>query len=325
MADRETDDHSGVETTGHEWDGIKELDNPLPRWWLWTWYGCIAVAIVYWVLMPAWPGISGYTRGTLGQSDRAAVKTELSALQKVRGAGALKLKTASLEQIEKDPELQAYALQVGQSVFGDNCATCHGAGGGGGKGYPNLRDDVWLWGGRLEDIQHTLTVGVRSGHPQARGETMMPAFGRDQLVTPDQVADLTEYVVALSGRKANRAAVTRAASVYAVQCVSCHGPAGTGDRTKGAPDLTDAEWLNGPDRESIRSQIWNGRNGVMPTWEARFSPETIKALAVYVHVNSGGEGAPPPPPAPTAAPTPAATPAPAKVAANTAVAGPAGR
>jgi cytochrome c oxidase cbb3-type subunit 3 len=288
MAEREIDDHSGVETTGHEWDGIKELDNPLPRWWLWVFYGSIAVAVVYWVLMPAWPGISGYTRGTLGQSDRTNVSRELAGLQKLRGAGAIKLRTASLEQIETDPQLQSYAMQVGQSVFGDNCATCHGAGGGGGKGYPNLRDDVWLWGGTLEDIQHTITVGVRSGHPQARGETVMPAFGRDQMLTSGQVADLVEYVVALSHRPADAQAVGRARQTFADQCAACHGPNGAGDPVKGAPNLTDAEWLYGSDRDAIHSQIWNGRNGVMPTWGARFSPETIKALAVYVHANAGG-------------------------------------
>ncbi|MFZ5718221.1 MAG: cytochrome-c oxidase, cbb3-type subunit III [Pseudomonadota bacterium] len=288
MSERERDEHSGTETTGHEWDGIKELDTPLPRWWLWVWYGSIIYAIVYWVLMPAWPGITGYTKGLRDHSDRANVVQELAKLEAIRGAGAVKLKTASLEQIERDPELQAYALQVGQSVFGDNCATCHGAGGGGAKGYPNLRDDVWLWGGTLEDIRHTIEVGVRSGHPQARGETMMPAFGRDQMLTDAQISDLTEYVVALSGRKADRAAVARATQTYADQCVSCHGPTGTGDLAKGAPNLTDAEWLYGSDRASIRGQIWSGQNGVMPHWGERFSPETIKALAVYVHANAGG-------------------------------------
>jgi cytochrome c oxidase cbb3-type subunit 3 len=299
MSERERDDHSGTETTGHEWDGIKELDTPLPRWWLWTWYGSIAVAVVYWILMPAWPGLTGYTRGLLGQSDRAQVSSELGKLDAVRGQGLVKLKTASLEEIEKDPKLQAYALQVGQSVFGDNCATCHGAGGGGGRGYPNLRDDVWLWGGSPEDIQHTIQVGVRSGHPHARGETVMPAFGRDQMLTSAQIADLTEYVVALSGRKADAAAVGRARQVFADQCAACHGPAGTGDRSRGVPNLTDSEWLFGSGREAVEAQIFNGRNGVMPTWAARFSPETIKALAVYVHANAAGDSGAP---APNAAP-----------------------
>jgi cytochrome c oxidase cbb3-type subunit 3 len=225
----------------------------------------------------------------LGKSDRAQVSQELAKLQAQRGAGLVKLKAASLEQIESDPELQAYALQVGQSVFSDNCAGCHGAGGTGAKGYPNLRDDVWLWGGSLEDIQHTIAVGVRSGHPHARGDTVMPSFGRDGMLTEAQVSDLTEYVVALSHRKADAAAVARARQTFADQCSACHGPAGTGDVARGVPNLTDADWLYGSSREAIHDQIWNGRNGVMPTWEARFSPETVKALAVYVHANAGGD------------------------------------
>ena len=292
MSERERDEHSGTETTGHEWDGIKELDTPLPRWWLWVWYGSIAWAFVYWILMPAWPGITGYTRGVLGRSDRAAVVRELGDLAEHRRAGEARLGAATLQQIEADPELQAYAMQVGQSVFGDNCATCHGAGGAGAKGYPNLRDDVWLWGGSLDEIRHTIQVGVRSGHKQARGETVMPAFGRDQMLSDAQVSDLTEYVVALSGRKAEAVAVSRARQTYADQCSACHGPAGTGDAARGVPNLTDAEWLFGSDRAAIRDQLWNGRNGVMPTWEARFSPETLKALAVYIHANAGGEAEP---------------------------------
>jgi cytochrome c oxidase cbb3-type subunit 3 len=289
MSGPEFDDVAGVETTGHEWDGIKELNNPLPRWWLGVLWITVAVAVVYWVLMPAWPGISGHTRGVLGQSDRADVARQLADLQRVRGEQAARLKSASLEQIERDPELQTYALAVGQSVFGDNCATCHGAGGVGAKGYANLRDDVWLWGaGSLADIHHTLQVGIRSDHAQTR-KSQMPAFGRDQMLTAAQVGDLTEYVVALSGRKADRAAVARAAPTFAAQCTACHGSAGKGDPKQGAPDLTDADWLYGPGREDIAGQIHNGRNGVMPAWGARFDAETLKALAVYIHANAGGE------------------------------------
>ena len=287
MSEPERDEHSGIETTGHEWDGIRELDNPLPRWWLWIFYGCIIFAVVYWVLMPAWPGLNGYTPGVLKQSDRADVAEQLGALRVQRGRGEAMLATASLQQIEADPALQAHALSVGQSVFGDNCATCHGAGGGGTRGYPNLRDDVWLWGGTLEEIEHTLRVGVRSAHPQTR-TSQMPAFGRDGMLSPAQVSDMTEYVVRLSGRPADAAAVGRAQQLYADNCAACHTPTGVGDRLVGAPNLTDREWLYGSDRESIRGQIHNGRNGVMPTWEGRFSPGVIKALAVYVHVNAGG-------------------------------------
>ena len=288
MSERKVDEHSGVETTGHEWDGIRELDNPLPRWWLWVFYASIAFAIVYWVLMPAWPGIRGYTPGLMHNSARANVDKELAQLRTQRGAEAIKLKNASLEQIEKDPELQSYALALGASVFGDNCATCHGAGGTGGKGYPNLRDDVWLHGGTLEQIQHTITYGVRTGEPGAV-TTQMPAFGRDQLLKENEIDDLTEYVVALSHRPANKAAVFRAAPIFRDQCSSCHGVDGKGDQAKGAPNLTDNEYLYGPERADIRGQIWNGRGGVMPTWGKRFDPETIKALTVYVHANAGGQ------------------------------------
>jgi cytochrome c oxidase cbb3-type subunit 3 len=288
MSERKIDEPTGVETTEHEWDGIRELDNPLPRWWLWTWYITMAVAVVYWVLMPAWPGLHGYTHGILHQSDRAKVVRDLAELKTQRGAESAMLHNASLEQIERDPKLQAYALAVGQSIFGDNCATCHGAGGTGGKGYPNLRDDVWLWGGSLEQIQHTITYGVRTGQPGAAG-VQMPAFGRDQMLKPDQVDDLTEYVVALSHRPANAAAIARAAPLFRDQCAACHGPEGTGDQTRGIPNLTDNEWLNGPRREDIHEQIFSGRGGVMPTWGQRFDADTIKALAVYVHANAGGQ------------------------------------
>jgi len=288
MAERETDEVTGTETTGHEWDGIRELDTPLPRWWLWVFYGSILFAVVYWLLMPAWPGVNGYTKGLLHQSDRVNVATELHALDLQRGTGAEMMRKASLEQIEQDPKLQAYAQQVGQSVFGDNCATCHGVGGTGGKGYPNLRDDVWLWGGSLEDIQHTITVGVRSGHKGQRF-SQMPAFGRDEMLPANTIDDLTEYVVKLSGRPADAAAVARAAPIFPEQRASCHGVDGRGLQQFGAPNLTDGEWLYGSDRGAIRGQIHTGAGGVMPTWEGRLSPETIKALAVYIHANAGGQ------------------------------------
>lgn len=280
----------GEPTTGHEWDGITERDTPLPRWWLIVFYATIVFSVIYWVLMPAWPGLHGYTKGLRHYSERAEVAKQLAALHAMRSKEGQSLAAASLDQIEADQKMRDYALAQGASVFGDNCATCHGQGGTGGKGYPNLRDDVWLWGGSLEDIQHTITVGVRSGHPDARGKDVrMPAFGRDQMLKPEQIADLTEYVVALSHRPADAAAVARARQTFADQCAACHGPAGTGDVTRGIPNLTDGDWLNGSSREAISSQIFNGRNGVMPTWQARFSPETIKALTVYVHVNAGGD------------------------------------
>ena len=191
MAERETDEASGTSTTGHEWDGIKELDTPLPRWWLIIFYATIAFSIVYWVLMPSWPLLKDATPGVLHYSERAKVMQDLAALKARRAAEGARLETASLEQIEKDPAMQSYAFAVGQSIFSDNCAPCHGPGGTGGKGYPNLRDDAWLWGGSLEDIQRTITYGVRSGDPEARS-SQMPAFGAS--LTAEQLSDVATFV-----------------------------------------------------------------------------------------------------------------------------------
>jgi len=290
MADHDKDvDHvTGTETTGHEWDGIKELNTPLPRWWLVVFYLCIAWAIGYWIVMPAWPGLTGYSHGLLNHSQRDDVTAQVAALKEARRDKEHTLRTATLQQIQSNPDLQQFALAEGRTLFGDNCAACHGSGGQGAHGYPNLNDDVWLWGGKLQDIQHTITVGVRSTSPDTR-QSQMPAFGRDSMLKPEQVEDLTEYVVHLSGRPADAGAVKRATKLFADNCAMCHGSDGKGNRTMGTPNLTDNEWLYGPTRENIHDQIWNGRGGVMPTWGGRLSPEEIKALAVYVHSLGGGE------------------------------------
>ncbi len=293
MTDRspEVDAHSGVETTGHEWDGIKELNNPLPRWWLFIFWGCIAVSIVYWVLMPAWPalpGMQGNTRGVWEQSDRATLATDLSETAKVRAALAARLSAVDASAILKDHELSALALGLGESAFGDNCATCHGTGARGAKGYPRLADDVWLWGGSLAEIEQTIRYGIRSNDPATR-TSEMPAFGRDEFLTPVQIDDLVEFVRSVSAQQADVAAVERARPVFEQNCASCHGVEARGDRTKGAPNLTDAEWLYGGDRATIRRTIFGPRNGVMPAWSKRLDPATVRALAVYVHSLGGGE------------------------------------
>lgn len=293
MTDRlpEVDTHSGVETTGHEWDGIKELNNPLPRWWRFIFWGSVVFAIVYWVLMPAWPalpGMQGHTPGVLQQSDRDDVSAAVSAARQERSALGAQLMGRDAADILKNHELSQLALSLGDSAFGDNCATCHGSGGRGAKGYPRLADDVWLWGGSLEEIEYSIRHGIRTGSDEARFSEM-PAFGRDQFLTQDQIGDLVEYVTALSGRSAERPAVLRAAPVFQKECSSCHGAEGRGDRTKGAPNLTDADWLYGGDRVSVRRTIFGPRNGVMPAWQDRFDDATIRALAVYVHSLGGGE------------------------------------
>jgi cytochrome c oxidase cbb3-type subunit 3 len=286
--DRDVDEVSGTETTGHEWDGIKELNTPLPRWWLGLFYLCILWAVGYWIVMPAWPGISGYSHGLLNRSQRDTVMAEVGELKAARRLREHALAGATLAQIQSNPDLLQFAMAEGRTAFGDNCAACHGSGGQGGHGYPNLNDDFWLWGGKLADIQHTITVGIRSTDPNTR-QSQMPAFGRDGILKPEQINDLTEYVVRLSGRDADANAVRRAGKLFADNCAMCHGPSGRGDRKMGAPNLTDNDWLYGPGREDIHDQIWNGHGGVMPTWAGRLSPEEIKALAVYVHSLGGGE------------------------------------
>jgi cytochrome c oxidase cbb3-type subunit 3 len=293
MTDRlpEIDRPTGVETTGHEWDGIKELNNPLPRWWLWVFWATVAVSVVYWVLMPAWPalpGLQGYTRGIQGQSDRADVAAEISSMRADRADLSRKLAGTDASAILQDHELSQLALALGESAFGDNCATCHGAGGRGARGYPQLADDVWLWGGSLSEIEYTIRHGVRSGAEGAHTNDM-PAFGRDEFLTRAQVDDLVEHVTALSGREADRAAVERAAPLFAEHCSSCHNEDGRGGKTQGAPNLTDAEWLYGGDRVALRTTIHGPRGGVMPSWQARLDPATVRALAIYVHSLGGGE------------------------------------
>jgi cytochrome c oxidase cbb3-type subunit 3 len=285
---KEVDKHSGTQTTGHEWDGIKELDTPMPRWWVGIFYATIVWAVGYWIVMPAWPTLTGYTRGWLDHSQRDAVTAEVAALKSARAAREKILGNASLAQIQADPSLLQFAMAEGKTVFGDNCAGCHGSGGQGFKGYPNLNDDVWLWGGKLADIQHTVAVGVRSVHPDTR-QSQMPAWGKSGILKPEQIDDLADYVLHLSHRPANPASVARAMPLFKENCASCHGPSGQGQRKDGAPNLTDNEWLYGGSRDEIREQIWNAHSGVMPTWGGRLSPATIKALSVYVHSLGGGE------------------------------------
>lgn len=287
------DEISGVETTGHTWDGIQELNNPLPRWWLYVFYGTVVWAVIYMIFMPAIPALPGTgmtnTPGIRGHSDRALVAEEVSKLNVQRAAASAQLVDASLEEIETDLNLQQFALAMGESAFGDNCATCHGAGGRGAKGYPMLADDIWLWDGTLSGIETTLRHGIRHYEDADTRRNAMPAFGRDGLLTAKEIDDLVQYVVKVSGGEADMAAVNRAAPVFAQQCVSCHGADAKGNRALGAPNLTDADWLFGGEPRDIQQTIYNARNAHMPAWQGRLDDATIKALAVYVHSLGGGE------------------------------------
>jgi cytochrome c oxidase cbb3-type subunit 3 len=285
----EIDKISGTATTGHEWDGIKELNTPLPRWWILTFYACIVWAIGYWIVYPAWPMVSGYTSGVLHYSSRADVAVELANLEKIRGAKMVTLGAASLADIEKDPALLALARARGKSVFGDNCAPCHGSGAAGAKGFPNLNDDDWLWGGTLDQIMQTIEFGARSGHAKTHDSAML-AFGRDGMLKSDQIVTVANYVRSLSGLPTRPGYDPVAGrQIFVENCVSCHGDAGKGNQEVGAPNLTDKIWLYGGDEATIIETVTNGRGGVMPAWTGRLDPSTIKAMAVYVHSLGGGQ------------------------------------
>ncbi|WP_407176037.1 cytochrome-c oxidase, cbb3-type subunit III [Bradyrhizobium sp. STM 3562] len=285
----EIDSVSGTATTGHEWDGIKELNTPLPRWWVYTFYLTIVWAIGYWVLYPAWPLITSNTRGLLGYSSRANVAVELANLDRIRGDKMAALGAASLADIEKDPALLALARARGRTVFGDNCAPCHGSGAAGSKGFPNLNDDDWLWGGTLEQIEQTIRYGARSGNDNGHQGQML-AFGKDGTLKPDEIVTVANYVRSLSGLPTRPGYDAAAgAKIFAENCVACHGENAKGNPELGAPNLTDRIWLYGSDEATIIETITNGRAGVMPAWEGRLDPVTLKAMAVYVHSLGGGK------------------------------------
>ncbi|NQU62259.1 MAG: cytochrome-c oxidase, cbb3-type subunit III [Rhodospirillales bacterium] len=285
---KETDAITGIETTGHEWDGIKELDNPLPNWWRWIFWATIIWSIGYWVAYPALPLISSYSKGMLGYSSRGEVAVELAEAKLAHAGQRVKVASASLEQIRTKPELLEFTLAGGRSAFNVHCTQCHGSGAQGFVGYPNLNDDEWLWGGSLKEIQKTITHGIRNEDDEDARTSAMPAFLRDKVLNPAQISDVADYVLGLSGQSKDQAAQGRGKAIYAEQCAGCHGETGSGDMAQGAPALNNAIWLYGGDKETIVETISNSRGGVMPAWGRILDPVTIKQLAVYVHSLGGG-------------------------------------
>ena len=277
------------QTTGHDWDGIQEYNVPAPRWWLIVWVICIIYAVGYWFFYPAWPTKSGNSKGSLNwtqQSQLAESQQEVFARKNVY---LKKFSQADFAAIKKDPELMEFALNGGRIAFKENCAACHGTGAAGGKGFPNLNDDDWIWGGKIEDIYQTLSFGIRSGHDKTRF-SQMPAFGLDQILKKDEIEAVAEYVMSLSDKAAQGSAVNKKGeAIFKANCVACHGPQGKGDRKVGALNLSDAIWLYGSSKEDIIYSINYARAGVMPYWKGRLDDNTIKALAIYVHSLGGGE------------------------------------
>ena len=286
---REIDDVTGIETTGHTWDGIKELNKPLPRWWVWTFYATIVWAIGYWIVYPAWPTFTGYTKGMWGYSQRAVVADEVKVA--LRGARRNARPACGGNASTRSRAIRICCVSPwprGRRRSRRHCAPCHGRGAQGFAGYPNLNDDDWLWGGAIDDIHKTISFGVRSDRKEARA-SQMPRYGLDKLLEEPQIADVAEYVLSLSGRSESSVAAARGEKVFAEQCASCHGPDGKGKQEQGAPNLTDEIWLYGGSRQAVIESIRTGRGGMMPAWAGRLDPVTLKSLAVYVHSLGGGK------------------------------------
>jgi cytochrome c oxidase cbb3-type subunit III len=283
----EKDAITGKATTGHDWDGVKELDTPLPKWWLYVFYATIVWSIGYYVLYPAWPSLSSHTSGMLGYSARTEIVRDLREQAEQRAPYVSRIRAASLEQIRSDSQLLGFAIAGGRSAFADNCAACHGSGGAGTKGFPSLADDDWLWGGDLQAIHATIRAGIRSAHPDSR-LSLMPRFGLDGMLTAVQVNEVAEYVLSLSATETDKAAAARGAPLFGENCAACHGDKGEGNAELGAPKLSDKVWLYGGDKPSVIQSIAASRNGVMPAWVDRLDEATIKMLTVYVHSLGGG-------------------------------------
>ena len=287
MSAKHIDDLSGVETTGHEWDGIRELNNPLPRWWLWTFYATIVWAISYTVFYPAWPMLTDATKGVLNYSSRGEFASDMVSAKAAQSVINDRIANASLEQILADPQLTQYATAAGAAAFRVNCIQCHGTGAAGGAGYPNLNDDDWLWGGSADAIHQTIAHGIRFADDGETRVSEMPAFG--EILKPDEIRQAAAYVVSLTGTPRDPSMVQPGRQVFMDNCASCHGENAQGNRDLGAPNLADAIWLKVNGETEIAEQIRQPKHGVMPAWQARLGDSTVKELTVYIHSLGGGE------------------------------------
>ncbi|MDR7101025.1 cytochrome-c oxidase, cbb3-type subunit III [Croceicoccus sp. BE223] len=304
MANKRVDQPTGTETVGHEWDGIEELNTPLPRWWLWTFYLTIAWAIGYVVLYPAIPLLEKGTEGVLGWTSRGQLAQEMSLADQARRSVGEALAATDITKLEGNPQLMQQAVAGGRAAFRVHCSQCHGSGAAGSQslGYPNLNDDDWLWGGDLKAIETTLVHGIRQDGDDATRQSVMPSF--NGALDAAQQSALADHVLALGGKgRANPAG----AQIFADNCAACHGATGEGSRELGAPRLNDAIWLYGGTKADIVRQVLNPRMGVMPAWQHKLDPVKITMLAAYVHSLGGGEPTVPEPSLPDPAASAAAS------------------
>ena len=280
------DEATQTHTVGHEWDGIEELDTPMPRWWLWTLYATIVFAIGYCILYPAWPMLDRATAGTLGWSSRGDLARETAEADNGRAKFLTALAQVPIERLPEDSAMMRAAVSGGRAAFRVNCVQCHGSGAAGSTGYPNLNDDDWLWGGDLKAIEYTITNGVRAAGEGKTRTSLMPSFGKDGILQPAQIAAVASHVRNLTGKERGNAGD---AQLFAENCAVCHGADGKGLRQFGAPNLADAIWLFGGSRDAVVASVTTAHAGVMPAWGQRLDAVTIKMLAAYVHSLGGGE------------------------------------
>ncbi|HHB82922.1 MAG TPA: cytochrome-c oxidase, cbb3-type subunit III [Devosia sp.] len=289
MSDKpEVDEISGTETTGHEWDGIKELNTPLPRWWLWTFYATIIWAVGYMIAMPAIPLVNSFTPGVLGYTSRGAVANDIAAAKEGQAEFFARIDATELTDIIGDEELARFARAGGSAAFKLNCSQCHGSGAQGFVGYPNLNDDEWLWGGTIEDIYTTINHGIRYEADFDTRFSEMSAFGKDDILTNAEIHSVAQYTAFLGGFEGGEK-TAEGEELFLDNCSGCHGETGAGDIYQGAPALNNAIFQYAGSLDAIVSQIDTPQHGVMPAWGEKLGDVTVKQLAVYVHSLGGGQ------------------------------------